>query len=75
MALAIRINNITKGSTKAVMVSSPSSNQASTYRKKDMKKPGVKQSLMLSLKLKKKKIPGTVKYQKLETIHRKFVGM
>lgn len=35
MALAIRINSITKGSTKAVMVSSPSSNQASTYREKE----------------------------------------
>lgn len=36
MALAIRISNITKGSTNAVMVSSPSSNQASTYIKKEV---------------------------------------
>lgn len=35
MALAIRISKITKGSTKAVIVSSPSSNQANTYRKKN----------------------------------------
>lgn len=31
MALAMRIKRMTKGSTKAVMVSSPSSNQASTW--------------------------------------------
>ncbi len=36
MAFAIRISNITKGSTNAVMVSSPSSNQASTYIKKEV---------------------------------------
>lgn len=30
MALAIRMSKITKGSTKAVIVSSPSSNQAKT---------------------------------------------
>lgn len=32
MALAIRMSKITKGSTKAVMVSSPSSNQARTWK-------------------------------------------
>lgn len=37
IALAIRISNITKGSTNAVMVSSPSSNQASTYKRKTEK--------------------------------------
>lgn len=31
MALAMRIKRMTKGSTKAVTVSSPSSNQASTW--------------------------------------------
>lgn len=34
MALAIRISKITKGSTKAVIVPSPSSNQANTCNKK-----------------------------------------
>jgi len=34
MALAIRISKITKGSTKAVIVSSPSSNQANTWKEK-----------------------------------------
>ena len=32
MALAIRMSKITKGSTKAVIVSSPSSNQARTWK-------------------------------------------
>lgn len=46
----MRISNITKGSTNAVMVSSPSSNQASTYKKTQQKYIVGYKQLTISLK-------------------------